>query len=250
MRRRTADPAPEGLRERKKRLMRQQLSDTATEMFMERGFEAVRVAEIAEACGVSEKTVFNYFPTKEALILDLGEATLVAMRTALTDAALTPVQAVLQVLADELHAITEWLEDQEDPAQAAGLFLRFAMLIHSTPSLRAYQHDMNVTLAHLSAEMLAQRVGAGPDDPEPQIAASALVGLWPIQFQALSRHLAQALPLANIEEGVTTQVLRAARLLENGLGTLGSAAQCGRRSDPSQHRAVLSPEVQTADDSR
>ena len=50
----------EGLRERKKRLMREQLSDTATRMFLERGFDAVRVTEIAEACGVSEKTVFNY----------------------------------------------------------------------------------------------------------------------------------------------------------------------------------------------
>src|SRR5208283_4204051 len=60
----------EGLRERKKRLMRQRLSDTATEMFMERGFDGVRVAEVAAACGVSEKTVFNYFPTKESLVLD------------------------------------------------------------------------------------------------------------------------------------------------------------------------------------
>ena len=44
-------PAPpgEGLRQRKKRLMRQQLSDTATAMFLERGFDAVRVAEVAEA---------------------------------------------------------------------------------------------------------------------------------------------------------------------------------------------------------
>ncbi|MGH3380870.1 MAG: TetR/AcrR family transcriptional regulator, partial [Actinoallomurus sp.] len=66
----TGAPEGEGLRERKKRLMRRQLSDTATQLFMERGFEAVRVAEIAEACGVSEKTVFNYFPTKESLILD------------------------------------------------------------------------------------------------------------------------------------------------------------------------------------
>ncbi len=54
----------EGLRERKKRLMRQQLSATATAMFVERGFDAVRVAEVAEACGVSEDG-FNYFPTKE-----------------------------------------------------------------------------------------------------------------------------------------------------------------------------------------
>ncbi len=57
-------PGAEGLRERKKRLMRQQLSDTATQMFLARGFDAVRVTQIAEACGVSEKTVFNYFPTK------------------------------------------------------------------------------------------------------------------------------------------------------------------------------------------
>ena len=74
----TAAGAPEaaGLRERKKRLMRQQLSDTATRMFLDRGFAAVRVTEIAEACGVSEKTVFNYFPTKESLILDRLESTM------------------------------------------------------------------------------------------------------------------------------------------------------------------------------
>ena len=69
----------EGLRERKKRLMRQQLSDTATQMFLERGFDAVRVTEIAEACGVSEKTVFNYFPTKESLILDRLESTVASL---------------------------------------------------------------------------------------------------------------------------------------------------------------------------
>lgn len=71
---RRQEPAPgaEGLRERKKRLLRQRLSDTATEMFLERGFDAVRVSEIARACDVSEKTVFNHFPTKESLILDRG----------------------------------------------------------------------------------------------------------------------------------------------------------------------------------
>src|ERR1035441_3436259 len=77
----TGAPEAGGLRERKKRLMRQQLSDTATEMFMERGFGAVRVAEVAEACGVSEKTVFNYFPTKESLILDRLDVTVASLRT-------------------------------------------------------------------------------------------------------------------------------------------------------------------------
>ncbi len=98
-----AGPASaEGLRERKKRLMRKQLSDTATAMFLERGFDAVRVAEVAEACGVSEKTVFNYFPVKEALVMDRLEATLAALRTGLADAALSPVQAALLILDREL----------------------------------------------------------------------------------------------------------------------------------------------------
>lgn len=54
-------PADEGLRERKKRLTREQISDVATLMFCERGFDNVRIAEIAAAVGVSEKTVYNYF---------------------------------------------------------------------------------------------------------------------------------------------------------------------------------------------
>ena len=103
---RTAPATPaapgEGLRERKKRLMRQQLSDTATRMFLDRGFDAVRVAEVAETCGVSEKTVFNYFPTKESLLLDRLEATVSALRTGLADPDRPPVQAALQILDREL----------------------------------------------------------------------------------------------------------------------------------------------------
>ena len=93
----------QGLRERKKRLMRQQLSDTATQMFMERGFDAVRVTEIAEACGVSEKTVFNYFPTKESLILDRWDATMAMLRTGLAEPGVSPVEAALRILDRERH---------------------------------------------------------------------------------------------------------------------------------------------------
>src|ERR1700690_3574868 len=92
----------EGLRERKKRLMRQQLSDTATRLFLERGFDAVRVAEVADVCGVSEKTVFNYFPVKEALIMDRLEGTLAALRTGLGDPGKGPVEAGRAILAREL----------------------------------------------------------------------------------------------------------------------------------------------------
>lgn len=62
--------ADHGLRERKKQATRQLISNVATGLFVERGFEEVTVAEIAEAAGVSKMTVFNYFPRKEDLFLD------------------------------------------------------------------------------------------------------------------------------------------------------------------------------------
>jgi len=213
------EPEGEGLRERKKRLMRRQLSGTATAMFLERGFDAVRVAEIAEACGVSEKTVFNYFPTKESLILDRWESTLASLRTALAEPGLSPVQAALRVLSEELTAVTGWLAAHDDPVQAAALFLRFGALMRSTPSLRAHQRDTTDRLVAAAAETLAKRAGLSPDDPEPQIAATALLGLWPVQFQSLRRHLDGTRAPGQIHQAVTGDVERAARLIDTGLAS-------------------------------
>ncbi|RZQ61792.1 TetR family transcriptional regulator [Amycolatopsis suaedae] len=58
-----------GLRERKKLRTRQAISDAAIALFLKSGFDAVSVAEIAEAAEVSKRTLFAYFPTKEDLVL-------------------------------------------------------------------------------------------------------------------------------------------------------------------------------------
>jgi AcrR family transcriptional regulator len=209
----------EGLRERKKRLMRQQLSDTATRMFLERGFDAVRVAEIAAACGVSEKTVFNYFPTKESLILDRLEATMASLRTGLAEPGVPPVQAALLILDGELDAMTSWLATQDDPAQAGAAIRDFGRLIQATPSLRAYQSDMMDQFVAVAAEILAGRAAMSADDPEPQIAATALLGLWRIQFRSLSKYLDGTRTPAQVHQAVTADVRRAARLIGTGLGS-------------------------------
>ena len=76
---------PTGLRERKKAQTRQLIADTARRLFAERGSEAVRVSEVAEAADVSEATVFNYFPTKEDLFYSGLEAFEEALLAAVRD---------------------------------------------------------------------------------------------------------------------------------------------------------------------
>jgi AcrR family transcriptional regulator len=234
-------PPLEGLRERKKRLMRQQLSDTATRMFMERSFDDVRVAEVAEACGVSEKTVFNYFPTKEALVLDRLEATVTALRDGLADGQVPPIEAALRILDHELAGLTSLLArqddssqddpGQDDPGQAAIALRRFGDLIRATPSLRAYQSDMIDQFVSVATEILAARAGTSADDPEPQIAARALLGLWHVQADSLRRHLASSPvtgPVAAwVRERVAADVRRAARLIDGGLHAFGAPAPPG-----------------------
>jgi AcrR family transcriptional regulator len=215
-------PTAEGLRERKKRLLRQQLSDTATQMFMERGFDGVRVSEVAEACQVSEKTVFNYFPTKESLILDRWDTTMASLPAALAEPEVSPVEATLRVLASELGDMMSWLASQDDPIQTGAAMRRFDSLVWATPSLRAYQRDMMDRLAAVAAGVLAERVGMSLDDPEPQIAATALLGLWLIQFQSLTRYLDGIRTPAQVHEAVTADVRRAARLIDAGLSSFAA----------------------------
>ena len=68
-------PAPDsgGLRARKKRECRRRIAAEAERLFRERGYQHVRMIDIARAAEVSEPTLYNYFPTKEHLILDMDQ---------------------------------------------------------------------------------------------------------------------------------------------------------------------------------
>ena len=230
---RTDQPAG-GLRERKKRLLRQLLSDTATRLFIEQGFDAVRVATIAEECGVSEATVFNYFRTKEALVLDRLEATMASLPAGLAAVGLDPIEAALHLLAQELRFMTDVLSSEANPRIAASALLRFGDLIRATPSLRAYMSDIMDQCVSIAAGILADRAGLSPEDPEPQIAARALLGLWHVQAESLRKHL-RGNNLNRVQENVTEDVRRAANLIGVGINSLGkSVARPEYSSDPSR----------------
>src|SRR6266545_1615256 len=87
-----------GLRESKKLRTRQEIAERAMGLFAARGFDHVTVAEVAAAAGVSEKTVFNYFPTKEDLFFDEAPAREAALVEAICGR--KPHESILSALRD------------------------------------------------------------------------------------------------------------------------------------------------------
>ena len=216
-----------GLRERKKHATRSLLSDTATAMFLQRGFDEVRVAEIAEACGVSEKTVYNYFPSKEALLLDEEEQMAVSVRDATSSWDESPVDSMLALLESKIRGLTEAF-DELGGAAAMTMVGRFADLIETTPSLRAYHRDGVDRLVRIAADGLAVRTGLTAETPEIQLTAFALIALWRIQIQSLQRHAKSGHTPRQVTDLVIADVRRAALLIDTGATSLWRARDADR----------------------
>ena len=103
--------------------------------------------------------------------------------------------------------------------QASAAIRRFGTLIGRTPALRSRQSDMMDQFTAVAAGILAGRAGMNPEDPEPQIAAAALLGLWRIQYQALPKYLDGIRTPAQVHLAVTADVRRAADLVAAGLNS-------------------------------
>src|ERR1700744_6165528 len=141
----------EGLRERKRRLTRQLISDAATTMFATRGFDNVKVSEVADRVGVSEKTVYNYFPTKESLVLDNADEGVERMAAALRERrpgeSLTA--AVVRAIKDDTGRY------YETPDELVSFLPAFREMLESTPALRAAWLELYDRLATVAREELA-----------------------------------------------------------------------------------------------
>jgi AcrR family transcriptional regulator len=203
----------DGLRERKKRRTRQQISDVATSLFVVRGFDHVKVSEIAEIVGVSEKTVYNYFPTKESLVFDRADEGIARVVEALRERqpGESPTKAMLRALSDDMDE----LEDL--PEQLYVFFPMFAEMVAATPSLRAARLDLQNRLVEVATEELAALAEVDPRDPEPQIAARAMVALYDLSYDSRMRHIGQGLRGSDLRAAVLADLERASRLLETGL---------------------------------
>jgi AcrR family transcriptional regulator len=62
-----------GLRERKKARLRQQIIETAIRLFRKQGYEKTRIDDIVKILEISQPTFFRYFPSKDAVLRDVGK---------------------------------------------------------------------------------------------------------------------------------------------------------------------------------
>ncbi|MFJ4898851.1 TetR/AcrR family transcriptional regulator [Streptomyces sp. NPDC088727] len=159
----------EGLRERKKRQTRQHLSDVATGLFLERGFDAVTIAEVARAADVSVNTVYNYFPTKEDLFLDRSSGIVDRLSRYVRgrDRGESAADAVLRELRIQVEGVSP----------AVGLmegYESFMRVIQGADGLKArLWHIQQEALLRLE-ETLQEESGAEPGDPVPALVAGQL----------------------------------------------------------------------------
>ena len=203
-----------GLRERKKQQTREAIAETARALFVERGFEAVRVAEIARAADVSEKTVFNYFPTKEDLVFWRLEAFEAEILGALRERA--PGESALAAFR-RFVLTPRGLIDESDPA-ARELLLGITRMITSSPALVAREQQVFLAFTDSLARLLAGETGAAPGDIEPWVAANAMMGVHRALVRLSRERVLAGATTNELQEELTAAGERALRTLEGGFG--------------------------------
>ncbi|MCX5163916.1 TetR/AcrR family transcriptional regulator [Streptomyces sp. NBC_00264] len=141
---------PTGRRERKKAATRQAIADAALRLFLERGYDAVSIRDIAEAADVSTTTVFKHFSGKEALVFDQEESVDAQLVAAVRrrDAGHSVLDALRQ------HVLDTWLPIAAHPQRD-----EFNHLVDSTPALRAYAERMWVRHTDTLGAAIADELG-------------------------------------------------------------------------------------------
>ncbi|MGW7312885.1 TetR/AcrR family transcriptional regulator [Streptomyces sp. NPDC054854] len=169
-----------GLRESKKQETRQLISDRATRLFIEQGFEQTTIAEIAAAARVAKKTVTNYFPRKEDLALDHHEEFTQGLARAVAERA--PDEVPLAALGRAFRAAL--LEH----SPVVGFTGRaFARMVADSPTLTARLRELHDRREDALAVALAT---AAPSDA-PGIAPQAAAALIAASDRLLFRRIQQ-----------------------------------------------------------
>jgi AcrR family transcriptional regulator len=202
--------AEQGLRERKKQATRRMIADIATGLFVVRGFDAVTVAEIAEAAGVSKMTVFNYFPRKEDLYLDRHLDRLRELEAVVRDRpAGEPVSAAMRRYQHELLAAQHPLSGAIEGVRG------FWSVLRDSPALMSRMVEQEHEIAELLAGLLIEETG---DEFRSRLVGSLLTAtITTIWNTAVARIIAGD-DVEQVRRDQVTVIDRAFDVLEEGIG--------------------------------
>jgi AcrR family transcriptional regulator len=155
-----------GLRERKKQKTRESIQRTALRLFEKQGYEETTIEQIAAAVEISPSTFFNYFPTKEDVVLyDAYDP--MAIRMFLERPKDEPLNVGFRKVLEGLAAAFQ--RDEHMILARGRLFLE-------VPELRARIGDEIERTQVILAQMLADRTGRRPDDFELRVTARVVTG--------------------------------------------------------------------------
>ncbi|HET7398290.1 MAG TPA: TetR family transcriptional regulator [Intrasporangium sp.] len=159
------DLGADGLRVRKKRETREGLHRAALDLVEEKGFAAVTTEEIAARAGVSTRTFFNYFSSKDAAVLGTGPEDLAEAAELLRSrpAEEPPLEALRRVAHAMLSPATV------DPA----LRLQRRRVLVGEPSLAPAVVASNIRVENCLTEALATRLGDAADDLRVRLTVAA-----------------------------------------------------------------------------
>ena len=163
---------------RKRLATRQKISDAASRLFVERGFDQVTVDEIATAADVARMTVFNHFARKEDMFFDLDEQGREDLRAAMErrEAGTSPIEA-LRLFAH--RAISEQRPYVRFFEEGSELFMRTIM---GSDALKARARAIRDELTEMLAVTLAKTAGRKQPNPAATLAATLLVATWEVAF--------------------------------------------------------------------
>lgn len=164
------EPAPEGLRDRKKRATRRALRLAALRLVAERGLDQVTTDDVAAAADVSPRTFFNYFATKvDALVgNDPDLAPALARDLLARPAHESPVDALQATVTDYARTV---LLDRE-------VWRLRAVVLERHPELVGAMVAQTTALEDALTEAVATRTGRDPaEDPYPSLVAAVVVAV-------------------------------------------------------------------------
>jgi AcrR family transcriptional regulator len=159
-------PSTPGLRQRKRQQTRERLTEAAMALFLERGFEATTLDDIAAAADVSRRSFFHYFASKEDVVFAWQEES-----TASLIAAVAARPANESMLTAAENAILTMV-GQLKPGEAMAI----ARLKRDNPALQARDQVKYEKLERALAEALGKRAGHQSEKLEARLVAMIATG--------------------------------------------------------------------------